>query len=153
MSSRRSAPLDNDDFAVGADTLSRKQVQEMLRKGQSFVEADLRSAELSGLSFDGVDMRWAKLAEAELVGCSFRKANLSGASFWSANLQNAVLDGAQLEGTDFDFAFMDGCTLKGAHVRKSVFPLGRLTMDQVQASIRTGEPLRMEQARADEDED
>ena len=83
------------------------------------------------------------MAEADLSRCTFKGANLTHASMWHANLKDASLDGATLEGTDLDFANLDGCTLKGARVKKAIFPLHRISMDEVLDSVKTGARLRM----------
>ncbi len=151
MSVKRST-IELDELAATPETLTRKQVQEAIRKGSSLVEADMRASDLAGLSFDGVDLRWAKLAEANLTGCTFRNANLSRASLWHANLQGAVLDGATLEGADFDFANLDGVSIKGARFKKAIFPLGRLTIQTIQAAVKSGALLQMESSGMDDDE-
>ena len=124
-------------------TLSRKQVQDAIRKRNSLRDTDVRGEDLSGLAFDGMDLRNAKLAEADLTGCSFKQADLSGASLWNANLQDANLDGAILEETDLDFANLDGCTIRGARIRKAIFPLSQVDMDTINQAAQSGSRLRM----------
>ena len=134
---------DKDDYSSALGTLTRKQVQDAIRRGTSLVGADLRGVDLNGISFDNVDLTRAKLADTNLSRCTFHGANLSHASFWHANLKDASLDQATLEGTDFDFANLDGCTVKGARVKKAIFPLNRITMDEILDAVRTGQRLRM----------
>lgn len=129
---------------ISQGTLSRKQVQDAIRKRNSLRDSDVRGEDLSGLAFDGMDLRNAKLAEADLSGCSFRQANLSGASLWNANLQDANLDGAILEEADLDFANLDGCTIRGARIRKAIFPVGQLDLESIQQAAQSGSRLRME---------
>lgn len=124
--------------------LTRKQVIEMIRKKESFVEADFRGCDLVGIAFDGLDLSNAKFAEANLSRCSFKGTNLSGASFFGATLKDASLEEANLEAADFDYANLDGVTFKGARFRKALFPYKRLSAEQIRASIRTGEPVRMD---------
>ena len=88
---RRRAVADVDEYSGAPGTLSRKQVQDAIRRRTSLQNADIRGLDLSGLNFDGMNLSLAKLAEANLTSCSFRGANLSGASMWCANLQDAVL--------------------------------------------------------------
>lgn len=142
---------DKDDFGANR-AASRKRVQEMLRKKESFYDADLRGCDLSGMNFDGADLSYAKFADADLSRCSFRSTNLTAASFWNANLREATLEDANLEEADFDYANLDGVSFRGAKIRKAIFPLKRLPLDAIRASVRTGERVRM-QAQPHEDED
>lgn len=123
--------------------MTRKQVQEALRRGHSLEDRDLRGVDLAGICFEGVSLRGAKLAEANLSGCSFRQADLSHASLWQANLQDAVLDGATLEETDLDLANLDGCTFLGARVRKAIFPDQSDVLHQLKGSLEDGSKLSM----------
>ena len=113
-STREQRRTDKDDGASALGTLTRKQVQDAIRRGNSLVGADLRGVDLNGISFDNVDLTRAKLADTNLTRCSFNGANLTHASMWHANLKDACLDQATLEGTDLDFANLDGCTVKAA---------------------------------------
>lgn len=142
---------ERDDFEE-VRSLSRKQVVEMLRRGESFEEADLRSADLVGVSFDGVNLSNAKFADANLQRASFRGANLTGASFWNANLREASFEGARLEETDFDYANLDSVNFKDAKIRKATFPTKRLPLDMIQRSVRTGQRVKMEPQGHEEEE-
>ena len=126
---------DKDDYSSALGTLTRKQVQDAIRRGNSLVGADLRG--------DNVDLTRAKLADTNLSRCSFNGANLTHASMWHANLKDACLDQATLEGTDLDFANLDGCTVKGARVKKAIFPLNRISLDEILDAVKTGQRLRM----------
>ena len=134
---------DKDDYSSALGTLTRKQVQDAIRRGNSLVGADLRGVDPNGISFDNVDLTRAKLADTNLTRCSFNGANLTHASMWHANLKDACLDEATLEGTDFDFANLDGCTVKGARVKKAIFPLNRISLDEILDAVKTGQRLRM----------
>lgn len=140
---RMSRRTDNEDYSSALGTLTRKQVQDAIRRGNSLVGADIRGVDLNGISFENVDLTRAKLAESNLTQCSFVGANLSHASMWHANLKDACLDKATLEGTDLDFANLDGCTLKGAWVKKAIFPLARISMDEILDAVKSGQRLRM----------
>ena len=145
--------------ATGKDILSlentripsRKQIVDMLRKNGNLEHLDLRGADLSGVSFDGAKLRWIKLAEANLARCSFRGADLSGASMWNANLKDACFDDAILEDADLDCANIDGCSFKNARIRKTIFPTPRLSLHQVQDSLRTGAKIKLEKKSQDDD--
>ena len=140
-SSRTSKSVSSKRRRSSKLALSRKQVQEAIRRKTSLADADIRGLDLRGLNFDGMNLMRANL-EADPTGRSFRNSNLAGASLWSANLQDAVLDGATLDDADFDFATLDGATLKGARVRKAIWP-GRSLVDTVRQAIRTGQRLRV----------
>lgn len=125
-------------------SLTRKQVQDLLRRGRSLQDADLRGANLTGLDFAGADLRDAKLAEADLSGCNFRGADLRGASMWKANLRNTVFEKTRLEGADMDFAHLDGASFLGARLKKTILPIDRMNMAEVEESIKQGSPVRMQ---------
>lgn len=142
---------DKEDFGSGR-AIPRKQIQDMIRKKESFSEMDLRGCDLSGLAFDGLDCSYAKFGDANLQKSTFRESNLVGASFWNANLRDCSFDGANLEEADFDYANLDGVSFRDAKIRKAIFPFKRLALDAIKASVRTGERVRME-AQPHEDED
>ena len=123
---------------LSPQSLSRKQVLDMLRKGRALVDSDLRGTDLSGICFDGVNLQWAKLADADLSRCSFRGANLSGASMWHANLKDCVFDESILGFADLDEANIEGCTFEGARIKKTTFPNPRVSLTLVEESVRTG---------------
>ncbi len=140
---RRRTSADHDECAGVPGTLTRKQVQDALRRGHSLAGADLRRVNLSGLNFDAVNLTGCKMAEADLSRSSFRQANLSKASLWRANLKDAILDGATLDEADLDFSNLDGCTIGGARIRKAIFPLHVLSMEEVRNAVRSGQRIRM----------
>lgn len=142
--------LDKDEFSAGRP-LNRKQVQEMIRKKESLVEADLRGCDLNAIAFDGLDLSFAKFAEANLSRSTFRGCNLTGASFFAAALKDATLDDANLEEADLDYAWLDGVSLKGAKIRKAIFPLKKIALEDVKESVRSGKRLRMEPMSLDDD--
>ncbi|MSP54359.1 MAG: pentapeptide repeat-containing protein [Myxococcales bacterium] len=141
-STSSSQPTDPEEFGDAA--LSRKQATEMIRRGDSFRDADLRGSDVSGLVFDGLNLAQAKFAEANLMRCSFKDADLTGASFFGANLRDACLDGANLEEADLDYANLDGVTLLGARIRKALFPTRKVSLVDVRAAVASGGRLRME---------
>ena len=158
MTKRKSSPkaseliheLDKDEFSAGRP-LNRKQVQEMIRKKESLIEADLRGCDLNAINFDGLDLSFAKFAEANLSRSTFRGCNLTGASFFAAALKDATLDEANLEEADLDYAWLDGVSLKGAKIRKAIFPLKKILLEDVKESVRSGKRLRMEPMSLDDD--
>lgn len=150
-SNQPSLPTDPEEFGDAA--LGRKQVIEMIRRRDSFRDADLRGSDVSGLVFDGLNLAQAKFAEANLMRCSFKDADLTGASFFGANLRDVCLDGANLEEADLDYANLDGVTLLGAKIRKALFPTRKVTLVDVRASVATGLRLRMEPFLPGDDDD
>lgn len=146
-----SEPHDPEEFGDAA--LARKQVVEMIKRRDSFQDADLRGSDLNGLVFDGLNLAQAKFAEANLMRCSFRGADLTGASFFGANLRDACLDGANLEEADLDYANLDGATVLGAKIRKALFPTRKLPLADVRAAVASGSRLRMEPFQPGDDEE
>ncbi len=121
----------------------------MMGKGHSLVDLDMRGIDLSGVCFDGADLEFAKLAECNLSRASFRGTVLRQASLWHADCKDACFDGANLEEADFDFADLDGATFRDAKVRKAIFPFNRISLEQIQTSVRTGRKVRMDGGRRD----
>jgi uncharacterized protein YjbI with pentapeptide repeats len=125
-------------------SLTKKQVLDRLRRGESFVEADLRGLDLSGVCFDECDLSYAKMADCVLCRCSFRGADLRGSSMWQADLRDANFTSANLDDADLDMANLDGVILFKAKIRRTLFPLDRLPMDRIQDSIRSGRRVMMD---------
>lgn len=144
--------LDDVDREDSTRVLSRKQIQDMIRKKESFVEVDLRACDVSGIVFDGLDLSYAKFGEANCQKASFRRAKLVGTSFWNANVREVSFEEADLEEADFDYANLDGSTFRAAKIRKAIFPVKRLSLNAVKASVRTGERVRMEAALHDDED-
>lgn len=142
---------ERDDFE-DQRSLTRKQVHDMLRRKEPLANADLRGLDLSGLSFEGVNLVNAKFGDAKLMKCSFRFADLRGASFWNADMREATLDNATLDEADFDYCNLDSVSFKDAKIRKTMFPLKRLPLEAIQRSIKTGQRVRMEPMRHDDEE-
>ena len=124
--------------------LSRKQVQDLLRKKKALDSLDLRGANLAGIVFDGASLRQTKLAEANMKGCSFRQADLTGASLWNAELPNAVFEGAILDEADLDQANLEGCNFKGARIRKTILPHGTRGTGRIMDSVKNGIPVHFQ---------
>ena len=131
--------------------MTRKQIIDALTRGDSLADCDMRGIDLTGVSFDRADLRRAKLAECNLSRATFRDADLSGASLWHSICREAVFDDANLEEADLDFADLDGCTFHNAKVRKAIFPNPRMSLDEIQDSVRSGRRVRIEAKHLDED--
>ena len=123
--------------------MTKKQVIDCIQRKRSLVAADLRGVDLSGLCFDDMDLRGAKLAECNLARATFRRANLQSASLWNTDCKDACFDYANLESVDFDYSNLDGATLRQAKVRKAIFPLSNLSLEEVKRSVSLGTRLRM----------
>lgn len=130
--------------------LTKKQVVDMVSRGDSLAGLDLRGTDLSNVCFDGIDLAEAKLADCNLVRCTFRGSDLRAASLWHADCTDAVFDQANLEEADFDLAFLDGCSFRGAKIRKAIFPLSRLSLETLKTSVKTGKRIRMERRPSDD---
>lgn len=137
------ATTNPDQWNQPTRVLTRKQVVDLLRRGQSLEKVDVRGLDLSGLNFDGVNLRWTKLADANLQRCSFKGADLSNASMWHANLKDASFEQAVLDFADLDCANLDGATFLGARIKKTIFPFQLLPIEVVEQSVRTGVRVRM----------
>jgi uncharacterized protein YjbI with pentapeptide repeats len=124
----------------------------MIRRKEPFEDADLRGCDLVGLAFDNIDLSRAKFAEANLSRCTFRGANLTGASFFGASLKDGSLEEANLEDADFDYCNLDGVTFRNAKIKKAIFPLRRISLDDIRDSVKTGKRVRMEALPLDEDD-
>jgi uncharacterized protein YjbI with pentapeptide repeats len=138
------APNATGEESSSPVSLTKKQVMDRLRRGESLIESDLRGLDLSAMSFDGVDLSYAKMAECTLARCTFRGANLSGASLWQADLRDANFTNANLDDADMDMANLDGAILYKAKIRRTLFPVDRLTAERIQDSIRSGRRLVMD---------
>jgi uncharacterized protein YjbI with pentapeptide repeats len=103
------------------------------------------------VNFDGANLTHAKLAECNLTRASFRGTDLRFASLWHSECKDAIFDSANLEEADLDYANLDGCTFRNAKIRKAVFPLSKLPLADIQASVRTGRKVKMDKGRLDED--
>ncbi len=131
--------------------LTKKQIIEILGKGESLAELDVRGIDLSGVNFDNADLSFSKLAECNLTRATFRGAKLMSASLWHCECKDCVFDNANLEEADFDYANLDGCSFKNAKIKKAIFPFVRLPLADVQESVRTGKRVRMERGRLDDE--
>lgn len=132
-------------------SLTKKQVIDLIAKGESLADMDMRGIDLSGVCFDGADLQRVKMAECNLARSTFRGTDLSAASLWHSDCKDAVFDEANLEEADLDFCNLDGCTFRGAKIRKAIFPFSRLSLDEIQVSVRTGKRVRMERRDLDDD--
>lgn len=126
---------------------SKKQVMDLIARGTSLADADLRGTDLSGVCFDGADLQRAKLADCNLAKATFRGTDLTSASLWHADCKDACFDEAILVHTDLDLTNLDGATFRGARIRKSIFPTTRVSHDQINRSVRTGRKVEMQSFR------
>lgn len=86
--------------------LTREQVIERYKAGQSFEKRNLTGVDLSGLELPGIDLRKAILDKT-----LFKESNLSGARF----------EGSVVKEVDFSKADLTGANMKGALFPKSKF--------------------------------
>ena len=111
--------------------LTRKEVIEKVRKGESFKsvvlkhidlssadlsDANFSGANLSGANLSGVNLSNANLVDAVVECADLSNANLSGALLCSAGLQFATLTSADIRKTDLSTADLNGANLSGANL-------------------------------------
>ena len=63
-----------------------------------------------------------------------------------------MLEDCLLEDADLDYAWLDGVSLKGSKVRKAIFPLKKVPLEDIRESVRSGKRLRMEPMAVDDDD-
>ena len=131
--------------------LGKKQVVELIARGESLGAYDMRGLDLAGVCFDGTDLKEAKLGDANLARCTFRGADMRWASLWHADCKDAVFDEAILEEADLDYSNLDGCSFHGARIKKAIFPLAKLPLELIQDSVRTGRKVKMERTQLNDD--
>lgn len=83
---------------------ARRQILEIIGRGGSFMDQDLRGADLSGLDLTGIDF-----SGADLIGANFSGSNLTQASFAGAWAAHANFSGCRLDKTNFSGASL-GCS-------------------------------------------
>jgi uncharacterized protein YjbI with pentapeptide repeats len=95
-----------DRARVGNSILANAAVQELLvsRNGykKSYVKADLRGANLTGVNLNQANLQWADLSEANLQQADLREANLREALLLGTDLTRAHLTGACIEAWNID---------------------------------------------------
>ena len=101
------------------DDTVKRQLEEMVRQGQS-----LRGFQLSQARLDGANLMLAQLEDAKLIGAHLEKANLSGArlnkaDLSTAHLQEAYMLGASLNDADLTGARLEGTDLSGAKLHNT----------------------------------
>lgn len=123
--------------------MTKKTVTDILHKCGSLARHDLRGLDLSGVCFDNADLTEVKMAGCNLSRATFRNANLTDASLWQTDCKDAIFDGALLEATDLDLANLDGASFKGARLKKAILPNGKVALDEIVSSVRTGRRVAM----------
>jgi|OpeIllAssembly_1097287.scaffolds.fasta_scaffold383792_2 uncharacterized protein YjbI with pentapeptide repeats len=138
MSQKHRSPEPDE---TGSVSLTKKQVADKVRRRETLADHDMRGLDLSCLCFDGMDLTRAKLAHSDLSHATFRRANLAWASLWGADLTEADFEGACLEDADLDQARLAGASFRGARIRRTLFPLAEVSLEEVQTSVRTGQKI------------
>ena len=54
-----------------------------------------------------------------------------------------------MEETDMDFCYLEGATFRGARVKKTIFPINRISLAQIYACVKSGRKLTMDNGRLD----
>lgn len=109
--------------------MTRQDVEDKIKNGESLCEADLSGLDLSGIQLEGADLEEANLESSNLSG-----ANLSGASLVNANLGRADLSGAVLISSTFEGSNLRNADLSNADLTKSQFSeayMGGATLVQI----------------------
>ena len=70
----------------------------------------------------------------------------------ATEVKDASLEEANLEDADFDYANLDGVTFRAAKIKKAIFPLRRIALDEIRESVRTGRRVHMEAVPLDEED-
>jgi hypothetical protein len=96
--------------------MTRQEVEEKIKNGESLSEADLSGLDLSGAQLEGANMEEANLESANLSG-----ANLSGANLLNANLGRADLSGTILKSSNFEGSNLRNANLSNADLNQSQF--------------------------------
>ena len=95
-----------DRARLGNSILSNPAVCELLvtRNGykKSYVDANLRGADLNGVNLNEANLKWADLSEATLHYADLRGANLSETLVLGTDFKEASLTGTCLEGWNID---------------------------------------------------
>jgi uncharacterized protein YjbI with pentapeptide repeats len=91
---------------LGSSILSNPAVRELLitRNGykKSYVDANLRGADLNGVNLNEANLKWADLSEATLHYADLHGANLSETLVLGTDFKGASLTGACLEGWNIE---------------------------------------------------
>jgi uncharacterized protein YjbI with pentapeptide repeats len=98
---------------------SKKDIEEMVRNGESLREMDLSEENLPNAILSGADLSRAKLARSNLMGANFWKADLSGANLSGANLARSKLEMANLNGANLSRGNLVDVFLSKADLRKA----------------------------------
>lgn len=143
--------------AAQTGTLTRRQVETILKEHRNFYRKDLRGLDLAGLDFRKADLSRADLTGANLQGANLAEANLdhttlNTARLVGANLQKARLvdasllrvdlAGADLAGADLTRADLQGSGLRRARLREAILvDAGLIRVDLREADL-TGANLQ-----------
>lgn len=124
---RRTAHYLEPTLADG-EGISRAEVEEGARTGQTFAGRDFTNADLSGLNLSGVDFEGAFLEGANLSETNLSKANLRHALLAHSNLTNANLGSADLSHANVGGANLTAANLKNAVLHKTIFAKADLSL-------------------------
>jgi hypothetical protein len=116
--------------------MTRQEVEEKIKNGESLNEVDLSGLDLSGAQLEGANLEEGNLEAADLSGSNLSHANLINANLARANLNGAILISSTLEGSNlrntslahadishaqFCEAYMGGASLVKVTARETSF--------------------------------
>lgn len=107
--------------------LTREQVIELHRKGESLAGMKLDGIDLSRLDLAGINLVKAFCAKACFAESNLTGANLKGGIFIEADLEKTHMDRADISGAIFQKAQLTGCVMTGAEFTRTLFQDADLT--------------------------
>ncbi|MBK9261688.1 MAG: DUF2169 domain-containing protein [Polyangiaceae bacterium] len=111
--------------------ITRTEVEQGARAGQTFAGRDFTNADLSGLNLTGIDLEGAFLEGANLSGTNLSNANLKHAVLAHANLSDAKLVSADLSHANAGGANFTKAEFKNAILHKTVLAKADLSWAQL----------------------
>ena len=119
-------------------TLSRKEVLELLAATKDLRGLDFRKANLVKIDFSGCDLRGTNFSYSNLKDGIFKGADMRNVSLWNANLEGADFTDADLEGADLDYSKLRGANLYKANLRRASLPTELVPREDILRSVRIG---------------
>ena len=119
-------------------TLTRKEVLEILAETKDLRNLDIRKANLVRIDFSGCDLRGTNFSYSNLKDALFKGADMRDVSLWNSNLEGADFTDADLEGADLDYSKLRGAILYRANLRRASLPTELVPKDDILRSVQEG---------------